>query len=71
MSHGGKGSSPRPFSVSNEEYSKRWDAIFGNKSDPRIMDDLRAEDEAFEQIKNVLPFQYDEKDEPNRNTSNF
>jgi hypothetical protein len=25
----GKGSAPRPFSVSNEEYSKRWDAIFG------------------------------------------
>jgi hypothetical protein len=25
----GKGSAPRPFSVSNEEYAKRWDAIFG------------------------------------------
>lgn len=25
---GGKGSAPRPFSVSNEEYAKRWDAIF-------------------------------------------
>jgi len=24
----GKGSRPRPFSVSNDEYSKRWDAIF-------------------------------------------
>lgn len=29
MSDGGKGSSPRPFSVSNEEYANRWDAIFG------------------------------------------
>lgn len=29
MSDGGKGSSPRPFSVSNEEYATRWDAIFG------------------------------------------
>lgn len=29
MSDGGKGSSPRPFSVSNEEYAKRWDMIFG------------------------------------------
>ena len=28
MSDGGKGSSPRPFSVSNEEYASRWDAIF-------------------------------------------
>lgn len=23
-----KGSRPRPFSVSNEEYDRRWDAIF-------------------------------------------
>lgn len=29
MSDGGKGSSPRPFSVSNEDYANRWDAIFG------------------------------------------
>ena len=25
----GKGSRPRPYSVSNEEYNNRWDAIFG------------------------------------------
>lgn len=25
---GGKGSSPRPFSISQDEYEKRWDAIF-------------------------------------------
>lgn len=29
MSDGGKGSAPRPYSVSNEEYATRWDAIFG------------------------------------------
>jgi hypothetical protein len=28
MSDGGKGSAPRPFSVSQDEYAKRWDAIF-------------------------------------------
>lgn len=28
-SDGGKGSKPRPFSVSQDEYDKRWDAIFG------------------------------------------
>jgi len=28
MSDGGKGSKPRPFSVSHEEWSNRWDAIF-------------------------------------------
>ena len=26
--HGGKGSSSRPKSVSEEEYANRWDAIF-------------------------------------------
>ena len=24
-----KGSTPRPFQVSNQEYATRWDAIFG------------------------------------------
>lgn len=28
MSDGGKGSSPRPFSISQEEYDNRWDHIF-------------------------------------------
>ena len=28
-----KGSSPRPFQVSNQEYSNRWDAIFGRDND--------------------------------------
>jgi hypothetical protein len=38
MSNGGKGSSPRPYSVSNEEYINRWDAIFGR--------DLKKDQEA-------------------------
>ena len=29
----GKGSNPRPFQVSNEEYSNRWDAIFGRDNE--------------------------------------
>jgi hypothetical protein len=28
MSEGGKGSKPRPYSVSQAEYDSRWDAIF-------------------------------------------
>ena len=28
MSDGGKGSAPRPFSISQEEYDNRWDHIF-------------------------------------------
>ena len=29
----GKGSTPRPFSVSNQEYANRWDAIFGKDNE--------------------------------------
>jgi hypothetical protein len=29
MSDGGKGSKPRPFSITQQEYDTRWDAIFG------------------------------------------
>lgn len=29
MSQGGKGSRPRPYSVTQQEYDTRWDAIFG------------------------------------------
>ena len=29
----GKGSSPRPFNVSNQEYANRWDAIFGRDNE--------------------------------------
>lgn len=31
MSDGGKGSAPRPFSVSHEQYSSNFDAIFRKK----------------------------------------
>ena len=37
MSDGGKGSSPRPFSVSKEEFDNSWDNIF-NKKDKRNED---------------------------------
>lgn len=35
MSHGGKGSRARPYSVTNDEYSQRWDAIFGRDLDKK------------------------------------
>jgi hypothetical protein len=44
----GKGSIPRPFSVTNEEYKNRWDAIFGK--DLREIEDQQNEDEAFKSI---------------------
>jgi hypothetical protein len=31
----GKGSKPRPFSVSQKEYDNRWDAIFGRDKDDK------------------------------------
>lgn len=52
MSDGGKGSSPRPFSVSQDEYGKRFDEIFRKKT-PQEMDDAKIEDEAFEQIQRI------------------
>lgn len=30
-----KGSTSRPFSVSNQEYSNRWDAIFGRDNEKK------------------------------------
>ena len=30
-----KGSTQRPFSVTNEEYSNRWDAIFGRDNEKK------------------------------------
>jgi len=48
-SDGGKGSSPRPFSVSQAEYDARWDAIFGRdlKDEPQDLseDYERSEEE--------------------------
>ena len=41
--HGGKGSAPRPYSVTQEEYDKRWDAIFGR--DEPDEDDLDEDNE--------------------------
>ena len=41
--HGGKGSAPRPYSVTQEEYDKRWDAIFGK--DILDEDDLAEDNE--------------------------
>lgn len=42
MSDGGKGSKPRPYSVSQEEYDKRWDAIFRRDG----LDDPNEKDQA-------------------------
>jgi hypothetical protein len=48
MSDGGKGSRPRPFSVTQEEYDKRWDAIFSRDLD----EDKKIEKEKSQEEKN-------------------
>lgn len=53
MNNGGKGSTPRPFSVSNEEYANRWDAIFGRD----LKEELVAtpeEEEAWQELEKKL-----------------
>jgi hypothetical protein len=38
----GKGSSPRPYSVSQQEYDTRWDAIFGRDLLPEPKEEYRV-----------------------------
>lgn len=49
MSDGGKGSSPRPFSVSQETYGNNFDAIF-RKPSPKDIEDDKIEQEEFDRI---------------------
>ena len=44
-----KGSLPRPYSVDLNTFNNNWDNIFC-KPDPRVIEDQKNEDEAFEQI---------------------
>lgn len=45
MGDGGKGSRPRPFSVSQEEFGDRFDAIFGKKDkNPKEVPTEKSED---------------------------
>jgi hypothetical protein len=49
MSDGGKGSAPRPYSVSKEIFDTNWINIF--RKDPKNVDDAIAEDEEFKRIE--------------------
>jgi len=48
-----KGSRPRPYSVSQDEFANSFDRIF-RKPDPREIEDARNEQEAFDYIKETL-----------------
>lgn len=52
MSDGGKGSKSRPFCVSNEEYAKSWDMIFG--TDQEKNDKLFEGELAFDNNQQLL-----------------
>ena len=52
MSDGGKGSSPRPYSVDQKTFSENWNNIF-KKKDPKENDDAIAEDEEFKRIASL------------------
>jgi hypothetical protein len=42
MSDGGKGSRPRPYSVSQQEYDTRWDAIFCRDLPVEVKEEYRV-----------------------------
>lgn len=42
MGDGGKGSSPRPFSVSQDQFAANWDAIFGKKKKTAEVENARC-----------------------------
>ena len=52
MSDGGKGSSPRPFSVSQEKYGSNFDAIFGKKVKPEVK---QKKEDTNEDLHKQLP----------------
>jgi len=43
-----KGSTPRPYSVTQQQFADNYDAIF--RKDPKVLEDAQIEDEAFELI---------------------
>ena len=55
MSNGGKGSSPRPYSVSQEEFANNWDAIFGKKKKSDHEKDAKIPtDDQLKQLNNSV-----------------
>jgi hypothetical protein len=48
-----KGSNPRPYSVSQQEFANSFDKIF-RKPDPRVIEDAQIEQEAFDNIEKTV-----------------
>lgn len=50
MSHGGKGDTPRPFSVNTNTFASNWEATFGKKNNKvadEIVDDYDRETKEY------------------------
>jgi hypothetical protein len=45
-----KGSRPRPYSISQDQFGSNFDAIF-RKPDPRIVEDAKNEDDEFKALE--------------------
>ena len=54
MAHeAGKGSTPRPFSVSQEEYNSRWDTIFSKDKVSKEIESDKNEEQHKQDTKQV------------------
>lgn len=54
MSDGGKGSAPRPFSISQEKFANNWDAIFGKKKPDYEQDAGPLTEDQLQQIRDSV-----------------
>jgi hypothetical protein len=55
MSDGGKGSTPRPYSVDQKTFDNNWDAIFDKKKKPDYeADDGPLTEDQLQQIKDSV-----------------
>ena len=49
----GKGSKPRPMSVSKDKFSDNWDAIFAKKEDVAVKENKIITEDEIQQDKSV------------------
>lgn len=50
-----KGSAPRPFSVSNEDYANRWDEIFGKKEKKMSYAEVEMKVIQWSEARKIIP----------------
>lgn len=53
MNDGGKGSAPRPFSVTQQQYEQRWDMIFSRDLPKEVQDNPTSNNVETQQVKQV------------------